>query len=127
MRVPKAYFCQIAGHISFILFSYFGEDLVSGLSILTIFSIRGRVQHHNVERSSKGELVCKMYELNPATHSYERKLQPFRIFPSGDGSEVLWGCKGRVWLDFESLCKNHVVWSNDRGKKWVWDRLYRGT
>jgi hypothetical protein len=85
------------------------------------------VQHHNVERSSKGELVCKMYELNPATHSYERKLQPFRIFPSGDGSEVLWGCKGRVWLDFESLCKNHVVWSNDRGKKWVWDRLYRGT
>jgi hypothetical protein len=28
MRVPKAYFCQIAGHISFILFSYFGEDLV---------------------------------------------------------------------------------------------------
>jgi hypothetical protein len=85
------------------------------------------VQHHNVERSSKGELVCKMYELNPATHSYERKLQPFRIFPSGDGSEVLWGCKGRVWLDFESLFKNHVVWSNDRGKKWVWDRLYRGT
>jgi hypothetical protein len=73
-----------------------------------------------------------MHELNPVTQSYERKMQSFRIFLSGDGSEVLWGCKGRVWLDLESLLYeanvvSRAVWSNERGKKWVWDRLYRGT
>ena len=70
----------------------------------------GKDQIHNVERSKAGKLVCVIWERGVETNLWERKLKPFRIGPSADGRDLLWGCKGNVWLDLQTCSQTEVVY-----------------
>ncbi|CAE8583325.1 unnamed protein product [Polarella glacialis] len=83
----------------------------------------GKSQIHAVERGHHGYLVCKVWECSSKEcgAQWARKNE-FKITVSADGTEIMWGSAGQVWLEKESLSDTGVVWRSDRGRSWRWHR-----
>ena len=83
---------------------------------------RGKAQAHIVEAGPQSRLSCCVWERERDTLGPWRRKNDYDIAISLDGSQILWGMRGKVRLDIDSTSCTQAVWRSEKGTVWVWRR-----